>query len=126
MTPGRGQHFRVLRDFLDALPPKKALLPRFDTEVTGKARVWSLVSKDTGAGAVWLFATDNAQHAAKAHTVTIRHIDIADYEVTWIDDVTGTTLSNGVVSATADGLALTSPPFAHHAAARFQRKVIRE
>ncbi len=52
MTPERGQHFRALRDFLNKLPADKPMLPHFEAETTGNARVWALISKDTAAGAV--------------------------------------------------------------------------
>jgi hypothetical protein len=126
MTPERGHHFRVLRDFLDKLPAEKPMLPHFETEVSGNARVWTLLSKDTGAGAVWLYATDDKPHPDKAHSIKLRHIDPADYTVTWVNDVTGETLSESKVTVASDGLTLVSPAFTRHAAARFQRVVIKE
>ena len=116
MTPERGRHFRVLRDFLDAMTDDPVWHgPRFDATATNGTRVWELVTDDGDSGALWLYASKVART-----DVTVPQLR-GDYRITWVDDVTGKTVKEENVSADEHGLRVSAPAFALHIAARFVR-----
>lgn len=117
MTPERAKHFRVLRDFLDAMADDVVWHgPRFDAETVSDVRAWELVTEDGASGAVWLLGAGE-----KKSEVVLPQLR-GDYVVTWVNDITGETISEHNASAGESGLKVSAPAFKHHVAMRFQRR----
>jgi hypothetical protein len=116
MTPERARHFRVLRSFLERLP---ALAP-VDATATSGVMAWAMHGRD--AAAVWLLAPkkDYGKPTSEVRVV-LRGLDRGRWRVSWVDDVTGTSLTQSEAQQRDGTLTLHAPAFAKHIAARLER-----
>lgn len=117
MTPERGRHFKVLREFLEPVISRAPLTPVRDVD-TGDSgvRAWSLAN-DT-VRAIWLMAPkENYGAAVEGGTATVP-LGAGRHTVTWFDDVTGEQLSSEVVGSDGGDVQLVVPSFTRHIAAR--------
>ena len=116
MTPKRGKHFRVLSDFLKSLGPKARLDPDPQaTAATDDITVWGLRSGDQRA--LWVLGekTDYGKpvQGAKVKLGEVLH---GRYEITWYDDVKGTSHEQRLITSESSELVLEIPTFTRHVA----------
>jgi hypothetical protein len=117
MTPERARHFRVLKQILSAVP---AHAPT-ETRATRNVSSWGLLGDDRGA--LWLLAPEVGYgQPISGVRVTVQGVPTGTWQVQWLDDVTGASLSHSEARAADGTLEVPAPAFVRHTAARLQLK----
>lgn len=121
MTPERGAHFRVLRDFLDGLDQSRALAPT-DLGVTLPGTQALALARDDYA-AIWVMGP-RAGYASPVDNerVTLVGMQPGTYSVRWIDDVTGAVVTTETRQLETNSM-LSVPSFTRHIAAVVAREM---
>jgi hypothetical protein len=115
MTPERAMHFRVLGEVLSGLR-KVAPVP---SSASGGASSWALLGGREGA--VWVLAPRTSYGATtRAVRASIPAAMQGEWQVRWIDDVSGTLVSESQVRADEGALTLDVPYFSRHIVGRLR------
>jgi hypothetical protein len=121
MTPERGHHFAVLRQFLDRL--EHGPLTPHTLRVSRGVEGWAL--QGTSHLGIWLLAPK----ASYEKSITNAEVSIADltpgrYRVSWWNDTTGRLVFEEYLFVGAEGrVRLVAPRFTRHIAATLHRRV---
>jgi hypothetical protein len=116
MTPERARHYRVLKE---VVAPLVAPTPGTAQATSGTA--WTLLTAKSGA--VWLLAPKKGYGAKIAPTrVVIPAVSEGAWHVEWLDDVSGSPVSEADVETRAGRLELSVPRYSRHIAGRLTHR----